>query len=93
MLLRLRDIRSKIHPNQEFNLAVLGVCRHLYEQAHHILWTTNTLSFDDPVSFGKFISSFNLGQLHKLKYLHLSRLVGDPSQDPTTGWADRVTDH
>ena len=69
MPLHLRDIRSKIHPNQKFNLAVLGVCRHLYEQAHHVLWTTNTLSFDDPVSFGKFFSSFNLGQLHKLTLL------------------------
>ena len=35
MPLHLREIRSKIHPNQKFNLAVLGVCRHLYEQAHH----------------------------------------------------------
>lgn len=82
---------KEVHTDQKLDLAVLGACRQLYEQAHHILWTTNTFSFDDPVSFGRFISSLNPAQLHKLRSLHLSRVVGD--QTSTTRWRDRVTDH
>lgn len=80
-----------VPPEQKFDLAVLGACRQFYEEAHHILWTTNTFSFDDPVSFGKFIASLNTAQLYKLKSLHLSRLVGD--QRSATQMADRVVNH
>ena len=77
---------------QKFDLAVLSVCWQVYEEACHILWTTNTFSFDDPVSFHKFIASLNTAQLHKLTSLHLSRLlVGD--QRSTTRLADRIVDH
>lgn len=83
--------RNEVPPDQRFNLAVLGACRQLYEQAHHILWTTNTFLFDDPVSFGKFMASLNPAQLHKMRSLHLSRVVED-QRSPTRG-ADRITNH
>ncbi|KAL9075931.1 MAG: hypothetical protein Q9161_001325 [Pseudevernia consocians] len=79
---------------KKLNLAVTGACRQLYEQEHHILWTTNTFSFDDAVSFGKFMVSLNIAQLHKLKSLHLSRVTEDQrSPTPTTRCADEVTNH
>ena len=39
------------------DLNVLGTCRQLYEEANHLLWTTNTFSFEDPKSFEKFFGS------------------------------------
>ena len=70
----------------------MGACRQLYEQTHHILWTTNTFSFDDAVSFGKIMASLNIARLHKLKSLHLSRVTEDQrSPTPTTRCADEVT--
>ena len=53
---------------KRLDLAVLGASRQLYELGYHILWTTNTFSFDDPVSF---IASLSIPQLQKLKSLHL----------------------
>ena len=76
---------------QKLNLAILGASRQLYREAFHILWATNTLSFDDPVSFGRFISRLRLAQVHKLKSLHLSRVVED--QRSMTCGADRVINH
>lgn len=63
----------------------------LNEEAFHILWATNTFSFDDPVSFGRFISSFTIVQSHKLKSLHLSRVVED--QRYMACGADLVINH
>ena len=76
---------------QKLDLAILGTSRQLYKEAFHILWATNTFSFDDPVSFGRFISSLSIPQVHKLKSLHLSRVVED--QRSLTCGADRVINH
>ena len=76
---------------QKLDLAILGASRQLYKDAFHILWATNTFSFDDPVSFGRFVSSLTVVQLHILKSLHLSRVVED--QKSTTCGADRVINH
>ncbi|MCJ1455250.1 hypothetical protein MMC28_005604 [Mycoblastus sanguinarius] len=61
------------HLSPKIDLAVLGSCRQLYEEAHHLIWTTNTFSFDDPISFGNFLANLSLPQKRKLKKLHLSR--------------------
>ena len=76
---------------QKLDLAILSASRQLYKEAFHILWATNTFSFDDPASFGRFISSLTVVQLHQLKSLHLSRVVED--QKSTTCGADRVINH
>lgn len=60
------------------DLNVLGVCRQLYEEANHLLWTTNTFSFEDPKSFQKFASSLNPAQKHNLKSIHISANIGGP---------------
>ena len=83
--------RQCYYTHQKLDLAVLGASRQLYKEAFHILWATNTFSFDDPVSFGRFVSSLNIAQLHKLKSLHLSRVVED--QKSMTCRADRVINH
>ena len=56
----------------QLSLAILGASRHLYQEGHCILWATNTFSFDDPLSFEKFIGMLNVAQKQKLRKLHLS---------------------
>ena len=58
------------------DLNVLGVCRQLYEEANHLLWATNTFSFEDPKSFEKFSTSLNLAQKHNLTSIHISTSIG-----------------
>ena len=58
------------------DLKVLGVCRQLYEEANHLLWATNTFSFEDPRTFGKFFSSLNPAQKRNLTSIHISADIG-----------------
>ena len=58
------------------DLNVLGVCRQLYEEANHLLWTTNTFSFEDSNSFAKFFASLNPAQKRKLASIHISADIG-----------------
>lgn len=44
-------------PALRVDLSVLGICRQLYEEANHLLWTTNVFSFGDPRTFEKFFDS------------------------------------
>ena len=59
-------------PVLRVDLNVLGVCRQLYEEGNHLLWATNTFSFEDPRTFGKFFGSLNPAQKRKLTKLHIS---------------------
>jgi hypothetical protein len=58
------------------NLGVLGVCRQIYEEANHLLWSTNTFSFDDATSFNKFLQSLNPAQKRNLTSLHFNASIG-----------------
>lgn len=58
------------------DLNVLGVCRQLYEEANHLLWVTNTFSFEDPRTFAKFFGSLNPAQKHNLAKIHISADIG-----------------
>ena len=58
------------------DLNVLGVCRQLYEEGNHLLWATNTFSFEDPKTFGKFFGSLNPAQKRKLSKIHISTDIG-----------------
>ena len=58
------------------DLNILGVCRQLYEEANHLLWATNVFSFDDSVSFDKFLGSLNPAQKRNLTGLHLYTKIG-----------------
>lgn len=58
------------------DLNILGVCRQLYEEANHLLWATNVFSFDDSVSFDKFLGSLNPAQKGNLTGLHLHTKIG-----------------
>jgi len=37
------------------SFAMLGTCRQMYEEASFLLWTTNTFSFEKPISLKTFI--------------------------------------
>ena len=58
------------------DLNVLGVCRQLYEEANHLLWATNTFSFEDPQTFSKFFGSLNPAQKRNLTSIHISADIG-----------------
>ena len=58
------------------DLNVLGVCRQLYEEANHLLWATNTFSFEDPKTFGNFFGSLNPAQKRNLTSIHISADIG-----------------
>ena len=77
------------------DLAVLAVCRLLYEESNNILWETNTFSFDDPESFKKFVGGMNPSQKSKLRKMHLSmRVPIDDIDHSTSGpfqkWASAI---
>ncbi|CAD6589785.1 MAG: hypothetical protein ASARMPRED_004263 [Alectoria sarmentosa] len=57
------------------DLNVLGVCRQLYEEANHLLWATNTFSFEDPKTFGQFLDSLNPAQKRNLTSIHISAKI------------------
>ena len=56
-------------------LALLGVCRQLYEECHTILWTTNVFVFNDLDSLRMFSSRLNSGQRKKLRTVHLCTCI------------------
>ena len=56
------------------NLSILLVCRQLYEEASCTLWTTNTFSFDDPLSLERFIDVLSPSRSRYLAALHIDLL-------------------
>ena len=70
----------------KIDLNVLGVCRQLYEEANHLLWTTNTFSFEDPKTFGKFFGSLNAAQKRNLTKIHISADISGTSSAYTTAY-------
>ena len=54
------------------DLSVHGVCRQLYEEANHMLWTTSTFAFADGHSLGKFLGGLNIVHRRKFRSLELS---------------------
>lgn len=58
------------------DLNMLGVCRQLYEEANFLLWATNIFSFDDPLSFDRFLGSLNPAQKRKITGLHFNFKLG-----------------
>lgn len=80
------------------DLAILGTCRQIYEEAHVVLWCTNTFSFDDGISFRLFVDALNTVQRQKLKHIHMSINVeiDQPTnqvRDTTevTQWKQKIT--
>ena len=67
---------EKDRPALRVDLNVLGVCRQLYEEGNHLLWATNTFSFEDPKTFRKFFGSLSPAQKRKLTRIHISADLG-----------------
>lgn len=69
---RTPDVPSLDENNLYLDLRILGTCRQLYEEANHLLWATNTFSFDHPKTFNKFMASLNSAQKRKISSLHFN---------------------
>ena len=72
------------------HLNVLGVCRQLYEEANHLLWATNTFSFDDPTTCQKFLVSLNAAQKHNLTSIHINAKMGTHGSNYHNGTIQRA---
>lgn len=66
--------------------ALFTSCRNLYNLANNILYAKNTFSFDDALSFGKFLANLGPEQKKNIKSLHLSR----PSVDVSVRLSDQL---
>ena len=74
------------------SLSVLQTCRQFYEEAHHVLWTTNTFVFDDAYSLPFFLTRLNSVQRRKLTNLCVQPLVQySPLRRPTRKGVDLGT--
>ena len=72
------------------DLNVLGVCRQLYEEANHLLWATNTFSFDDPDTCRKFFDSLNPAQKRNLTKIHINANIGGSASNYYTNADQRA---
>lgn len=63
-------IKEKRQPRL-LDLSMLGASRQMYEEANLLLWSTNTFSFEDPVSFDKFMNKLTSLQKKKLTKMHI----------------------
>ncbi|KAL9636517.1 MAG: hypothetical protein Q9164_002780 [Protoblastenia rupestris] len=57
------------------DLSVLRVSRQLYEEANHILWTTNAFFFSESRSLPAFMNTLNPAQKRKLTHIQISVIV------------------
>lgn len=53
----------------QLDLGILGASRQCYEEANHLLWSTNTFTFDHPRAFDLFFSSLNPAQKRNVNNL------------------------
>ena len=56
---------------QEMHLTALRVCRQIYSEANRVLWSTNTFSFHDVVTFYHFMDTRKTYQKRLLQKLRL----------------------
>lgn len=57
--------------HEMMRLSVLRSCRQIYVEANKILWTTNTFSFADAVTFKRFMMTRTINQKRSIKSLRL----------------------
>ena len=65
-----RSLDDSIYLDHEtLSLQILRSCRQTYNDANRILWSTNTFSFNDGMTFERFVGTRSLIQKHMLKSL------------------------
>ena len=57
--------------HEMMRLSVLRSCRQIYVEANNILWTSNTFSFADSVTFRRFMMTRNIHQKRLIESLRL----------------------
>ena len=57
--------------HEMMRLSVLRSCRQIYVEANNILWTSNTFSFADPVTFKRFMMTRTIHQKRLIESLRL----------------------
>ena len=67
---------------RKLELAIVAVCRQLYEEGIHVLWATNTFSFADSWSLRVFLEALDTAQKSKLRKLHFATNMADYDEGP-----------
>ena len=57
--------------NEMMHLTLLRACRQIYVEANSTLWTNNTFSFGDPITFKHFMMTRNIHQKRMIRKLRL----------------------
>ena len=68
------------------DLSILLVCQQIHDEATFVLWNTNTFSFDEEVTFEKFVDGLSQTQKDTMANLHIQHGYGDS----TTAWWKKV---
>lgn len=66
----IREVAT-VQEARRLDLSILGACRQMYEEANILLWTTNTFSFSDVLTFEELIARLNTMQRQKLSAIHI----------------------
>ena len=66
-----------VYENNQAQLAltILRTCRQVSNEANHVLWSTNTFSFNGPTTFDEFMLNLRATQKQAVKKIQLSMLI------------------
>lgn len=53
------------------DLAIMGVCRQIYEESSYVMWTSNAFCFQEPYTLKSFMAKLNPSQKRKINNVHL----------------------
>lgn len=71
----LRISTRQIPQAATIDFSIIRTCRNLHQVGSKVLYTTNTFSFDDPMSCGRFLSGLTQEQKGLLRSVHINRPV------------------
>ncbi|KAI4232727.1 MAG: hypothetical protein LQ349_004823 [Xanthoria aureola] len=74
------------------DLNILRASRQIYEEAFHILWTTNYFMFHRPRTFRKFTGSLSVAQRHTFARIYIRAEI-DPRPDQAHSWETELGVH
>ena len=67
-------LKRELPPYEEMHLTALRVCRQNYNEADRVLWSTNTFSFDDEVTFRRFMD-MSVGRITMKRTVYFGRRI------------------
>ena len=60
-------------PYPKLDLCIMRACKQTYVECSFLLWTTNTFSFEDPLTLRRFVDKMNTVQKKQLTTIHIEK--------------------